>query len=90
MSKGQKGAVSMSEAEYVEVFLDPAMQLIAEEKADTLGSLLVRWICTGEQPELSDEDDKLCWNLLMMRLELMFNPQVSISDFINGSDEEKR
>ena len=34
MSKGRKEAVSMSEAEYVEVFLDPAMQLIAEEKAD--------------------------------------------------------
>ena len=89
MSKGQKEAVSMSEAEYVEVFLDPAMQLIAEEKADSLGSLLVRWICTGECQDLSDEDNKLCWNLLMMRLELMFNPQVSVSDFIQGGEDEE-
>jgi len=79
----------MSEAEYVEVFLDPAMQLIAEEKADSLGSLLVRWICTGECQDLSDEDNKLCWNLLMMRLELMFNPQVSVSDFIQGGEDEE-
>lgn len=85
----RRDKVAITDEQYLEVFFLPAMQLIAEERADTLGSLLVRWICTGEQPDLSDEDDKLCWNLLMMRLELMFNPQLSVSDFIQeGEDEE--
>lgn len=56
MSKEREKAVTMTDEQYLEVFFLPAMQLIAEEKADALGSLLVRWLCTGEQPDLTDED----------------------------------
>jgi hypothetical protein len=45
MSKGREKAVTMTDEEYIEVFFLPAMQLIAAEKADTLGALLVRWLC---------------------------------------------
>lgn len=87
MSKGREKA-AMTDEQYLEVFFLPAMQLIAAEKADGLGAPLVRWLCTGEQPDLTDEDDRLCWNLLMMKMELTFNPQVSVSDFIHGEDEK--
>ncbi len=78
MQQGEKKQSEniLDDATYYEIFIHPALEMIAEEKADVIGRALVKYICLDEKPDFNSEDDKLCWNIVMLAVEAMFNASI--------------
>ena len=69
----------MTPREYYDIFIKPALDIIREEYSELIGSLFVKYICTGEKPaddELTEEE-KLLWNVFMAMVEIKFNADFS-------------
>ncbi len=64
---------------YYEVFIKPALNIIASECAERFGLLFVKYICTGEKPadDALTDDEKLLWNVFMAMIEIKYNPDFS-------------
>ena len=69
----------MTPKKYYEIFIKPALDIICEEYSEIIGSVFVKYICTGERPadDALTEDEKLLWNVFMVKAELMFNDSFS-------------
>ena len=69
----------MTPKKYYEIFIKPALDIICEEYSEIIGSVFVKYICTGERPadDALKEDEKLLWNVFMVKAELMFNDSFS-------------
>ena len=77
----------MTPREYYDIFIKPALDIIREEYSELIGSLFVKYICTGEKPaddELTEEE-KLLWNVFMAMVEIKFN--ADFSEFITDVNE---
>lgn len=74
----------MTPREYYEIFIKPALDIIREEYSELIGSVFVKYICTGERPaeDALTEDEKLLWNVFMAMVEIKFNAELTaaISD----------
>jgi len=69
----------MTPREYYDIFIKPALEIIREEYSELIGSVFVKYICTGERPadDALTEDEKLLWNVFMAMVEIKFNPDFS-------------
>ena len=70
---------NISQREYYDIFIKPALDIIREEYAERIGEMFVRYICTGEPPaddELTN-DEKVLWNVFMAMTEIKFNAELS-------------
>lgn len=76
---GGDGVGDMTPREYYEIFIKPALDIIREEYSELIGSVFVKYICTGERPadDALTEDEKLLWNVFMAMVEIKFNPDFS-------------
>lgn len=74
----------MTPREYYDIFIRPALDIIREEYSELIGSLFVKYICTGEKPAYDEltEEEKLLWNVFMAMVEIKFNAELTeaISD----------
>ena len=74
----------MTPNQYYDIFIKPALDIIREEYSELIGSVFVKYICTGERPaeDALTEDEKLLWNVFMAMVEIKFNAELSsaISD----------
>ena len=74
----------MTPREYYDIFIKPALDIIREEYSELIGSVFVKYICTGERPaeDALTEDEKLLWNVFMAMVEIKFNAELTaaISD----------
>jgi hypothetical protein len=74
----------MTPKQYYDIFIKPALDIIREEYSELIGSVFVKYICTGERPaeDALTEDEKLLWNVFMAMVEIKFNAELSaaISD----------
>lgn len=82
---GENG--DMTPREYYDIFIKPALDIIREEYSELIGSVFVKYICTGERPaeDALTEDEKLLWNVFMAMVEIKFNPD--FSEFITDVNE---
>ena len=73
------GKEEMTPREYYDIFIKPALDIIREEYSELIGSVFVKYICTGERPadDALTEDEKLLWNVFMAMVEIKFNPDFS-------------
>lgn len=69
----------MTPRQYYDIFIKPALDIIREEYSELIGSVFVKYICTGERPaeDALTEDEKLLWNVFMAMVEIKFNPDFS-------------
>jgi hypothetical protein len=69
----------MTPKQYYDIFIKPALDIIREEYSELIGSVFVKYICTGERPaeDALTEDEKLLWNVFMAMVEIKFNPDFS-------------
>lgn len=69
----------MTPREYYDIFIKPALDIIREEYSELIGSVFVKYICTGERPaeDALTEDEKLLWNVFMAMVEIKFNNSFS-------------
>lgn len=81
---GGDGVGDMTPREYYDIFIKPALDIIREEYSELIGSVFVKYICTGERPadDALTEDEKLLWNVFMAMVEIKFNAELTaaISD----------
>lgn len=74
----------MTPKQYYDIFIKPALDIIREEYSELIGSVFVKYICTGERPaeDALTEDEKLLWNVFMAMVEIKFNAELTaaISD----------
>lgn len=81
---GGDGVGDMTPREYYEIFIKPALDIIREDYSELIGSVFVKYICTGERPadDALTEDEKLLWNVFMAMVEIKFNAELTaaISD----------
>lgn len=84
---GGDGVGDMTPREYYEIFIKPALDIIREEYSELIGSVFVKYICSGERPaeDALTEDEKLLWNVFMAMVEIKFNPD--FSEFITDVNE---
>lgn len=84
---GGDGVGDMTPREYYEIFIKPALDIIREDYSELIGSVFVKYICTGERPaeDALTEDGKLLWNVFMAMVEIKFNPD--FSEFITDVNE---
>lgn len=77
----------MTPREYYDIFIKPALDIIREEYSELIGSVFVKYICSGERPaeDALTEDEKLLWNVFMAMVEIKFNPD--FSEFITDVNE---
>ena len=78
---------NISPREYYDIFIRPALDIIREEYSELIGSIFVKYICTGERPseDALTEDEKLLWNVFMAMVEIKFN--ADFSEFITDVNE---
>jgi hypothetical protein len=76
---GGDGVGDMTPKQYYDIFIKPALDIIREEYSELIGSVFVKYICTGERPadDALTEDEKLLWNVFMAMVEIKFNPDFS-------------
>lgn len=69
----------MTPREYYDIFIRPALDIIREEYSELIGSLFVKYICTGEKPadDALTEVEKMLWNVFMAMVEVRFNDSFS-------------
>ena len=83
--ESNSGNEDMTPKQYYDIFIKPALDIIREEYSELIGSVFVKYICTGERPaeDALTEDEKLLWNVFMAMVEIKFNADFSayISDF---------
>ena len=79
----------MTPREYYDIFIRPALNIVADEFSERFGSLFVKYICTGEKPadDALNDEEKLLWNVFMAMVEIEFNPE--FSEFISDINEEE-
>lgn len=69
MAKSFKGKVASPTFDAIMAFddtlVDSALEILAEERDEALGSQFIHWICLGKEPRLKGEDDRLLWNSLL-------------------------
>lgn len=84
---GGDGVGDMTPREYYEIFIKPALDIIREDYSELIGSVFVKYICTGERPaeDALTEDEKLLWNVFMAMVEIKFN--ADFSEFITDVNE---
>lgn len=84
---GGDGVGDMTPREYYDIFIKPALDIIREEYSELIGSVFVKYICTGERPsdDALTEDEKLLWNVFMAMVEIKFN--ADFSEFITDVNE---
>lgn len=77
----------MTPREYYDIFIKPALDIIREEYSELIGSVFVKYICSGERPsdDALSEDEKLLLNVFMAMVEIKFNPD--FSEFITDVNE---
>lgn len=68
---------NMTFNEYYDLFIAPALKVLAGEREQALGVQFIRWICLDKRPQLKSDDDKLLWNCLMFACNREFNPEMS-------------
>lgn len=68
---------NMTFNEYYDLFIAPALKVLAGEREQVLGVQFIRWICLGKTPQLKSDDDKLLWNCLMFACNREFNPEMA-------------
>ena len=78
-AEGNRENEDMTPREYYEIFIKPALDIIREEYSELIGSVFVKYICTGERPsdDALSEDEKLLWNVFMAMVEIKFNDSFS-------------
>ena len=77
--ESNSGNEDMTPKQYYDIFIKPALDIIREEYSELIGSVFVKYICTGERPaeDALTEDEKLLWNVFMAMVEIKFNPDFS-------------
>ena len=86
----ESDAEDITPSKYYDIFIKPALQFIFEEYSELIGSVFVKYICTGERPaeDALTEDEKLLWNVFMMMVEVRLNPDFShYSDAFSDKEE---
>lgn len=85
--ESNSGNEDMTPKQYYDIFIKPALDIIREEYSELIGSVFVKYICTGERPaeDALTEDEKLLWNVFMAMVEIKFNPD--FSEFITDVNE---
>ena len=82
--ESNSGNEDMTPKQYYDIFIKPALDIIREEYSELIGSVFVKYICTGERPadDALTEDEKLLWNVFMAMVEIKFNAELTaaISD----------
>ena len=82
--ESNSGNEDMTPKQYYDIFIKPALDFIREEYSELIGSVFVKYICTGERPaeDALTEDEKLLWNVFMAMVEIKFNAELTaaISD----------
>ena len=82
--ESNRGNEDMTPKQYYDIFIKPALDIIREEYSELIGSVFVKYICTGERPaeDALTEDEKLLWNVFMAMVEIKFNAELTaaISD----------
>lgn len=82
--ESNSGNEDMTPKQYYDIFIKPALDIIREEYSELIGSVFVKYICTGERPaeDVLTEDEKLLWNVFMAMVEIKFNAELTaaISD----------
>lgn len=82
--ESNRGNEDMTPKQYYDIFIKPALDIIREENSELIGSVFVKYICTGERPaeDALTEDEKLLWNVFMAMVEIKFNAELTaaISD----------
>lgn len=76
----------MTPREYYDNFIKPALDIISEEYSELIGSVFVKYICTGERPaeDALTEDEKLLWNVFMAMVVIKFNAELTAA--ISGEE----
>jgi len=84
VEESNSGNEDMTPKQYYDIFIKPALDIIREEYSELIGSVFVKYICTGERPaeDALTEDEKLLWNVFMAMVEIKFNAELTaaISD----------
>ena len=77
--ESNSGNEDMTPKQYYDIFIKPALDIIREEYSELIGSVFVKYICTGERPadDALTEDEKLLWNVFMAMVEIKFNSRYS-------------
>ena len=77
--ESNSGNEDMTPKQYYDIFIKPALDIIREEYSELIGSVFVKYICTGERPaeDALTEDEKLLWNVFMAMVEIKFNTRFS-------------
>ncbi len=77
--ESNSGNEDMTPKQYYDIFIKPALDIIREEYSELIGSVFVKYICTGERPaeDALTEDEKLLWNVFMAMVEIKFNTHFS-------------
>ena len=85
--ESNSGNEDMTPKQYYDIFIKPALDIIREEYSELIGSVFVKYICTGERPaeDALTEDEKLLWNVFMAMVEIKFN--ADFSEFITDVNE---
>ena len=82
--ESNSGNEDMTPKQYYDIFIQPALDIIRKKYSKLIGSIFVKYICTGERPaeDALTEDEKLLWNVFMAMVEIKFNAELTaaISD----------
>ncbi len=88
--ESNSGNEDMTPKQYYDIFIKPALDIIREEYSELIGSVFVKYICTGERPaeDALTEDEKLLWNVFMAMVEIKFNTRFSNYSEVFNEDEK--
>ena len=89
-TEGGDDNCNMTPREYYDIFIRPALDIIREEYSELIGSIFVKYICTGERPseDALTEGEKLLWNVFMAMVEIKFNSRFSNYSEVFNEDEK--